>query len=185
CRLEIKLGGEASAPKYDVPALASGGTFAIRRHHTLPIALSYSAIATIDKDNQVIEESEDNNEAEFIFKVNPPPMPDLTILSFKKITGMSTAKNNTRFEVVVKNIGDANSLSCKLSLTIGQESETPLYSVPVLAPNATYTVTRSVKLASALRYKGVTKIDVDNSNIELNESNNEKKLRLPPLPESI
>ncbi|MCP3876613.1 MAG: hypothetical protein GY699_26190, partial [Desulfobacteraceae bacterium] len=48
CKLEIKLGGEASAPKYDVPALASGGTFAIRRHHTLPIALSYSAIATID-----------------------------------------------------------------------------------------------------------------------------------------
>jgi len=176
CKLEIKVGGEGSPPKFDIPAMAPGATYSIRRHETLPIALTYLSIATIDKDNQVLEENEANNVTELIFRVNPPPRPDLTILSFKKIAGVSKAKNSTRFEVVVKNIGAADSLACKLSLKIGGESKIPLYSVPVIAPNATYTVTRSVKLARALRYRGVAKIDVDNNNIESSETNNEKIL---------
>jgi subtilase family serine protease len=176
CKLEIKLGGEAMPPKFDVPVLVSGATHTIRRHQTLPVALTYLGVATVDKDHQVIEGREDNNITELVFRVLPPPRPDLTILSFKKIPSKSKTINTSSFMVVVKNIGDADSLACKLSLKIGGESKFALYSVPVIAPGGTHTVTRSVKLARAIRYRGVTKVDSNNANIELNEMNNEKIL---------
>ncbi len=176
CKLEVKIGGEGSPPKYDVPALAPGATFAIRRHITLPVVTTYLGVATIDKNSQVVETDETNNETQLIFSVANPPRPDLTILSFKKGTGKSKLKGSTDFQVIVKNIGPGASKACNLSLKIGGESNGSIHPVPVISPNGTYTINRSVKLPRAVRYRGVTKIDVDNANIEVSETNNEKTL---------
>ncbi|MES9900606.1 MAG: CARDB domain-containing protein, partial [Sedimenticola sp.] len=132
-KLELKVGGEATPPKYDVPALASGATHTLRRHINLPIALTYLSIAKIDADNGNVESDETNNEAELIFAVSPPPRPDLIIDSFINATENPTVTDDNVITVSVRNQGPASSTASKLELKVGGEATPPKYDVPALA----------------------------------------------------
>jgi subtilase family serine protease len=75
CKLKVKVGGEGSPPRFDLPALAPGATYALRRHITLPVAQNYLSTVKIDDDDQNAETDETNNEQEMMFTVTPPPRP--------------------------------------------------------------------------------------------------------------
>ncbi|MES9900355.1 MAG: CARDB domain-containing protein, partial [Sedimenticola sp.] len=183
-KLELKVGGEAAPPKYDVPALASGATHTLRRHINLPNALRYLSIAKIDADNGNVESDETNNEAELIFAVSPPPRPDLIIDSFINATENPTVADDNVITVSVRNQGPASSTASKLELKVGGEAAPPKYDIPALASGATYTLRRHINLPNALRYLSIAKIDADNGNVESDETNNEEQLIFtvsPPL----
>ncbi len=172
CKLSLKVGGESTPPKYDIPAIAVGATYTGTRKMLLPIALTYLAIAHVDVDGTVIETNETNNLDSLIFSVSPPPRPDLTIDALTKTPGSPTTDDSITFSIRVRNNGPAVSTPCKLSLKVGGESTPPKYDIPAIAVGATYTRTRKMLLPIALTYLAIANIDADGEVIETNEANN-------------
>ncbi len=80
------------------------------------------------------------------------------------------------FEILVRvgNNGPGISDPCKLSIKVGGEWPTPVYSIPRIAPGATFTKGRTMLLPIALNYLCVVTIDSNNTVAETNENNNQK-----------
>ena len=103
----------------------------------------------------------------------PSGIPDLVISSFTHSPANPTTVDEITFTAVVKNIGTGSAGASTLSFKIGGESSPPTFSVPALAPNATYTVQRQLVLGVAQNYMNTAIADVDNNVTESDETNNQ------------
>ncbi len=110
-------------PEYLVPAMAPGATYTRERKMLLPIALTYLSIAHIDYGNDLIETDETNNIDSLIFRVNPPPRPDLTIDAITMSPASPTTADSITFSIRVRNNGPALADPCYLRFKVGGESK--------------------------------------------------------------
>jgi hypothetical protein len=101
-------------------------------------------------------------------------LPDLVVLSLTHSPASPTTVDLITFTAVVKNIGTGSAGASTLSFQIGGESSPPTFSVPALAPGATYTVQRQLVLGIAQNYITTATADVDNDVTESNEANNQR-----------
>jgi hypothetical protein len=98
-------------------------------------------------------------------------LPDLIILSYTYSPLNPTTSDEITFTAVVKNTGNAPAATSQLQFTIGGESNPPIYNIPSLAANETYTATRKETL-SAQAYGSLITIDPNNQIAESFETNN-------------
>ncbi|MCJ7688023.1 MAG: hypothetical protein MUO60_01650 [Clostridiaceae bacterium] len=103
----------------------------------------------------------------------PSAPPDLVVFSLTHSPASPTTVDLITFTAVVKNIGTGSAGASTLSLQIGGESSPPTFSVPALAPGATYTVQRQLVLGLAQGYTSTAIADVDNDVTESDEANNQ------------
>ncbi len=99
--------------------------------------------------------------------------PDLVVFSLTHSPASPTTVDLITFTAVVKNIGTGSAGASTLSFQIGGESSPPTFSVPALAPGATYTVQRQSVLGVAQGYTNTAIADVDNDVTESDEANNQ------------
>jgi len=100
--------------------------------------------------------------------------PDLVISSLTHSPASPTTLDLITFTAVVENIGTGPAGASTLLFRIGGESSPPTFSVPALAPGATYTVQRQLKLGVAQNYITTATADVDNDVTESDEANNQR-----------
>ena len=100
-------------------------------------------------------------------------LPDLVISSLTHSPASPTTADQITFTAVVKNIGTGSAGASTLLFQIGGESSPPTFSVPALAPNATFTVQRQLILGVAQNYTTTATADVNNNVTESDEANNQ------------
>jgi len=100
--------------------------------------------------------------------------PDLVISSFTHSPASPNTADLITFTAVVKNIGTGSAGASILSFKIGGESSPPTFSVPALAPGATYAVQRQLVVGVAQGYTNTAIADVDNDVTESDETNNQE-----------
>ena len=171
--LSFRIGGESSPPTFSVPALAPGATYTAQRQLVLGVAQGYTNTAIADVDNDVTESNEANNQTTDTFIVSATSPPDLVVFSLTHSPASPTTVDQITFTAVVKNIGTGSAGASTLSFRIGGESSPPTFSVPALAPGATYTAQRQLVLGVAQGYTNTAIADVDNDVTESNEANNQ------------
>ena len=99
--------------------------------------------------------------------------PDLVISSLTHSPASPTTLDLITFTAVVQNIGTGSAGASTLLFQIGGESSPPTFSVPALAPNATFTVQRQLVLGVAQNYITTAIADVNNDVTESDETNNQ------------
>ncbi len=120
--LSLRVGGESTPPKYDVPTLTPGDSFTVVRKAVLPIAQGYLSEVIADVDNKVAESNEANNTDTLVFSVQEAPKPDLIIESYTMSPTSPNTEDTITFTTVVKNLGPGSSGSSLLSVRVGSES---------------------------------------------------------------
>ena len=100
--------------------------------------------------------------------------PDLIITSLTHSPASPTTVDEITFTAVVKNIGTGLAGTSTVSFQIGGESSPSTFSVPALAPDATYTVQRQLVLGVAQNYGTSATADVNNNVTESDETNNQR-----------
>lgn len=98
---------------------------------------------------------------------------DLVVASLTHSPANPTTADTMTFVVTVQNIGNATAGASVMSLRVGWEANPLWYSVPPLAPNATYQVTYTHQVVYAQCYLNTATADATNVVTESNESNNE------------
>ena len=104
-----------------------------------------------------------------------PAVPDLVVSSLSHSPASPITTDTITFTAVVKNVGTGQADASQLSLKVGGETTPPTFSVPALAPGATYEVQRELVLeVGAQNYLVTAKADVNNDVAESNEDNNQR-----------
>jgi len=108
--------------------------------------------------------------------VNEPSTnkPDLIIEEITMSPTNPAINENITFTVVVKNIGQNDSESCKISIAAGGESDPPEYNIPGLNTGETHTITRTESHSIAQNYRTTAEADIYDAVDEENENNNSK-----------
>jgi subtilisin family serine protease len=99
---------------------------------------------------------------------------DLVVASCQHSPANPTTQTPITFTAVVQNVGSGPAVPSVLSFRVG--GETPpgkTFSVPALAPGATFTASRQETLTIAQSYRNTAVADVNVQVVELNEDNNE------------
>jgi subtilase family serine protease len=172
----LKVGGETNPATFAIPQLAAGTSHVIQRQSTLGVAQNYQNTAKADIDSSVLETNETNNQRIDLYTVSVAPdlSPDLVIETFTHFPSAPTTDDEITFVAVVKNIGAGPAGATTLTFKVGGESTPPAFSVPELAPGATHTVQRKVKLGVAQNYLNTVTVDTTNAAAESNEANNQQ-----------
>lgn len=105
------------------------------------------------------------------FKSNKP---DLIIFSLSHHPQNMLTTDTQIFTAIVKNVGNAPSVPCKMRFKIGGESNPPEYLIEALAPGQTRQWKRQAYLNRGGRYRVYAYVDVYNAVVESSDSNNEK-----------
>ena len=172
--LSLKVGGETTPPTFSVPALAPGATYEVQRELVLGVAQGYLVTAKADVNNDVAESNEDNNQRTDTLSVAAAGVADLVVSSLSHSPASPITTDTITFTAVVKNVGTGQADASLLSLKVGGETTPPTFSVPALAPGATYEVQRELVLGVAQNYLVTAKADVNNDVAESNEDNNQR-----------
>ena len=184
CLLRLKIGGETNGTQHNIPELSSNQTFTVSRSISLGVAQNYRTTAIVDVDNTVDESNENNNEKYIEFTVVPVEKPDLIVKSITMNPTSPLVDQDITFTVVVKNIGNGNSNSCKLAIKVGGETYGKYYVIPALATNQTFTVKRTEDLGVAQNYRTTAIVDIEKVVNESNEGNNEKYIQFTVIPKT-
>jgi hypothetical protein len=134
---------------------------------TLP-AGSYDACAVLDRTNVVAESRENNN-----FTCVPLELraPDLQVAVARSPANPTTVDAVT-FTATVTNAGAGSALASTLSFPLPGDEGSTTFAVPVLAPGASYQVTRTRSFGTGTYTRTVT-ADVNDVVAESNENNNQ------------
>jgi len=109
------------------------------------------------------------------FKITVAYPPDLIVESLTHDPESPTTTDEITFTAVVKNQGQGSASPSTLELLVAGEipgASGTQFSVPALAPSATYTVQRKKTLSAAQNYINTATADVNNVLPESNENNN-------------
>jgi len=100
------------------------------------------------------------------------PKPDLQIMAMQIYPANPKKGDTVRFTAQVVNKGLASSPASQGGIRVGGESTPQTYPVPVLAPNAAYTLTRYQLMSTAGNFRVTFIADANGSVAESKENNN-------------
>jgi hypothetical protein len=104
------------------------------------------------------------------------PSADLIIHNFSVNPAHPRPRELVHFIVRIKNEGSATAPGCHASLKVGGETDPQIYTIPSLAPGATYTFVRNERFPWAMEFRATLVVDPYAEVVESNERNNQSSL---------
>jgi len=156
-----------------VPALQPGQAETLTRSTTFGSMSSFLITVIADSDDTIREASESNNQA--VLTTMTGGAPDLVVSSLTAAPQTPALNATVTYTASIRNDGASTSAPCNLSFQVGGSLGS--FTVPALAPNATFVQTRTATFLDTIAILVTAIVDADGIIPESDETNNRVQIQ--------